>query len=100
MQRGLLYQQGRLLIPPASTALILQILQQYHDAPLAGLYGVARTQALVSQYFKWPGLATAVERYVSSCDACQRNKVVCHAPYGLSSPLPIPPHPWCMWTPL
>ena len=87
MQRGLLYPQGRLLI--------LQILQQYHDAPLARHYGVARTQALVSQYFKWPGLATAVERYVRSCDACQRNKVVRHAPYGLPSPLPIPPRPWC-----
>ena len=93
MQRGLLSQQGRLLIPPASTSLILQILRQYHDAPLAGHYGVARTQALVSQYFKWPSLATAIERYVRNCDACQRNKVVRHAPYGLLSPPPIPPRP-------
>ena len=54
-----------------------------------GHYGVARTQALVSQYFKWPGLATAVESYVRGCDACQRNKVVRHAPYGLLNPLPI-----------
>ena len=29
-----------------------------------------------------------------SCDACQRNKVVRHAPYGLLSPLPIPTRPW------
>ena len=40
-------------------------------------------------------MATAVERYVRRCDACQRNKVVRHAPYSLLSPLPIPPHPWC-----
>ena len=52
---------------------------------------MARTQALVTQYFKWPGLATAVE---SCCDACQRNKVVRHAPYGLLNPLPIPAQPW------
>ena len=29
-----------------------------------------------------------------SCDACQRNKVVRHAPYGLLSPLPIPTRLW------
>ena len=28
---GLLYSQGRILIPPTSSSLILQILQQYHD---------------------------------------------------------------------
>ena len=84
---GILYNQGRILIPPTATALILNILRQYHDSPLAGHYGVARTQALVGQYFHWAGLATAVEGYVRSCDACQRNKVVRHAPFGLLNPL-------------
>ena len=60
---------------------------------MAGHYGVARTQALVGQYFKWRGLATAVDSYVRSCDACQRNKVVRHAPFGLLNPLPIPAEP-------
>ena len=36
---------------PTSEALILQLLQQYHDSPLAGHYGVARTQALLAQYY-------------------------------------------------
>ena len=59
MQNGLLYSQGRLVIPPATAQpLILQILQQYHDSTLAGHYGVARTHALVAQYFVWPGLAS------------------------------------------
>ena len=35
-----------------------------------------------------------MESYVRSCDACQRNKVVRHAPFGLLSPLPIPTKPW------
>ena len=61
---------------------------------MAGHYGVARTQALVGQYFQWPGLATTVQAYVSSCETCQRNKVVRHAPFGLLSPLPIPSRPW------
>ena len=68
--------------------------EPYHDSPLAGHYGVARTQALVAQYFVWPGLARDVEADVRSCDTCARNKVVRHAPYGLLSPLPIPTRPW------
>ena len=67
---GLLYHQDRHVIPPTSSTLILKILQQYHDSPIAGHYGVARTQALVSQHYKWHGLATAVESYVRSCDTC------------------------------
>ena len=51
-QDGILYHQGRILIPPTAAALILKILRQYHDSLLAGHYGVARTQALVGQYFK------------------------------------------------
>ena len=89
-----MYSQGKLCIPPTSTTLILEILQQYHDSPLAGHYRVARTQALVAQYYTWPGLAMAVSSYVGSCDTCARNKVVRHAPYGLLSLLPIPPKPW------
>ena len=52
-QGGILYHQGRILIPPTAAALILKILRQYHDSPLAGHYGVALTQALVGHYFKW-----------------------------------------------
>ena len=89
LREGILYHHGRILIPPTATSLILNILREYHDSPLAGHYGVARMQALVGQYFQWAGLATAVEGYVRSCDACQRNKVVRHAPCGLLNPLPI-----------
>ena len=93
LQGGLLYSQGRLVIPPTAQSLILQILQQYHDSPQARHNGVARTQALVAQYFIWPGLARDVEAYVRNCDTCARNKAVRHAPYGLFSPLPFPHRP-------
>ena len=91
MQQDILYLQGRILIPPTSQTLILKILQQYHDSPLAGHFGVARTQSLIAQYFQWPGLAAAIHSYVTSCDACQRNKVVRHAPFGVLSPLSVTP---------
>ena len=55
-------------------------------SPLAGHYGVAITQALVAQYYVWPGMATTVDTYVRSCDSCAWNKVVKHAPCGLVMP--------------
>ena len=48
----------------------------------------------MAQYFIWPGMATAFDTYVRSCNSSARNKVVRHAPYGLISPLPIPHRPW------
>ena len=42
-QAGILYHQGRILLPPTAADLILKILRQYHDSPLAGHYSVART---------------------------------------------------------
>ena len=50
-------------------------------------------QALVEEFFRWRGLPTAVSQYVRSCDSCQRNKVVRHAPFGFLNPLPIPAKP-------
>ena len=51
-------------------------------------------QALVAWYYEWTELATVIESYVRSCDACQRNKAVRHALYGLLNHLPIPPRRW------
>ena len=94
MQGGILYHGGRVVVPPSATDLILRILRTYHDSPMAGHYGVRRTQELVQRHFVWRGLATAVDLYVRSCVKCQRNKAVRHAPYGLLNPLPIPSKPW------
>ena len=55
---------------------------------------MARTHSLISQHYKWPSLAIGVEAYVRSCDTCAKNKVVCHTPYGLLSPLAIPTRLW------
>jgi len=34
------------------------------------------------------------KKYVSQCVLCTHNKQLCHHPYGLLQPLPIPEHPW------
>ena len=94
-----MYSQGRLVIPPTAQSLILQILQQYHDSPLAGHYGVARTQALVAEYFIWPGLARDVEAYVRAATRVRETKLFGMRPKGSSllSLSLIAPGAVCPW---
>ena len=48
--------------------------------------------------FSWDGMATDVERYVATCDACQRNKPSQQLTPGLLMPLPLPERPCQAWT--
>ncbi len=44
--------------------------------------GINRTVNLISQVFDWKGLRPMVEKYVNSCDSCQRNKMTTKKSYG------------------
>ena len=48
--------------------------------------------------FDWPGLSGDVERYVSTCDSCQRNKPSQQLTPGLLMPLPLPEKVGQEWT--
>lgn len=92
-ENDLLYYNNRISIPD-DDALKLEILQQCHGTPLAGHLGRAKTFALVSRHYFWPGMRAYVNTYVSGCQTCQRNKTPRHKPVGLLQPLPIPTGPW------
>ena len=47
---------------------------------------------------EWRGMATDVEQYVLTCDACQRNKHSKQLTPGLLMPLPLPEEPCLHWT--
>src|SRR5258706_9474024 len=52
---GQLRFQGRLYVPDQEI-LHLQVIHNYHDHPLAGHFGEARTSELIHHNFHWPGL--------------------------------------------
>jgi Integrase zinc binding domain/RNase H-like domain found in reverse transcriptase len=72
----------------------LQILKQYHDSPVSGHFGQAKTFELVSRNFYWPRIRKFINHYVESCDICARSKTSRHKPYSSLQPLPIPDKPW------
>ena len=90
---GLWLHGGRVVVPDSGD-LRHKIMQQCHASPLGGHVGTTKTLDLVTRDFWWPKIKQTVANFVSSCDACQRNKASNHKPYGLLQPLPIPDKKW------
>ena len=68
----------------------LQVLEHYHDVPMDGHFGIAKTIEVVKCLFWWPHLQNFVEDYVHTCDTCCCAKIPKHHPYGLLQPLSAP----------
>jgi hypothetical protein len=60
-----------------------RILKEFHDAPTAGHYGVARTLHKISSRYYWPGMRRYVTDYLKTCLECQRYKPSNVKPAGL-----------------
>jgi len=94
---GLLFTDGRLRVP-ADAALRTRIMAELHDSPTGAHCGRDRMMAEAKRRFDWQGMAAEVERYVLTCDACQRNKHSKQLKPGLLMPLPLPEEPCLHWT--
>ena len=85
---------GTRVYVPNDLSLQTRILQECLDSPLSGHLGKDKTIEQVKRRFYWPGMDAVIQRYVTSCDECQRNKPSQQSPMGLLQPLPIPTRPW------
>ncbi|HLP34463.1 MAG TPA: DDE-type integrase/transposase/recombinase, partial [Amoebophilaceae bacterium] len=68
------------------------LVQSAHRA--TGHGGAVRTWEFLKDCFTWKGMYQYVQKYVESCDLCQKVKPSTQAPAGLIHPLPIPKRPW------
>ena len=91
---GLLYHRdGRIRIPN-DMSIKSMLLYEAHDVDVSGHTGMNKTVELLARQFDWPHLRRDVEKYVSTCVACQGNKSSNQRPIGLLQPLPIPKRRW------
>lgn len=90
---GILRFKGRVYVPKDATTR-RELLETFHDHPVAGHLGVNKTVKLLGRSYYWDSLPQDVKDYVNTCPICQRTKARKHRPYGLLAPLPAPSQPW------
>jgi hypothetical protein len=99
VNQGLLWDAaGTRLYVPHDDKLRTRILAHCHDDITGAHFGRDKTLAAVQQRFRWQGLTTAVELYVSTCDSCQRNKPSQQLTPGALMPLALPAYVGQEWS--
>ncbi|QRW26197.1 Retrotransposable element Tf2 protein [Rhizoctonia solani] len=92
MEASLLFYQGQIVVPNIGM-LRTDLLQIFHDSPLAGHPGRQQTLELVSQNYYWPRICTNTYWHMDSCKTCQ---CICNPKYASIPPQPLelPSRPW------
>lgn len=93
VRHGVLYYHNRLVIP-RNSRFIPELIREFHQSASGGHSGYYRTYRRLAANLYWPGMISAVQQFVRSCDICQRCKASSSAPGGLLQPLPIPNAIW------
>ncbi|KAF9696002.1 hypothetical protein EKO04_006265 [Ascochyta lentis] len=91
--RDRLCYRGRVWVPN-SDALRTKIINDAHHSLIAGHPGRGNMYAILSRAYFWPGMSTALRRYVENCDICGRTKPWRELKQGLLKPLPLPDRIW------
>ena len=69
--RGKLEPIHQVVVP---RSMVIRLLMEFHDSPLAGHHGVAKTYEKLRERYYWVRMYTDVTNYVKSCDLCLRRK--------------------------
>ncbi|CAI7849194.1 unnamed protein product [Closterium sp. NIES-54] len=70
------------------------LLKEFHDVLYAGHFGSNKTLAGIAKVYYWPHMANDVQKFVTSCDTCQRMKSSKQKKAGLLQPLRVSEQPW------
>jgi hypothetical protein len=91
---GLWWTGAKQIVVPDVPGLRLDILNEMHTPAYQGHPGVSKMLRSVLPIFWWPQIRFDVNKFVSGCPDCQRNKASTQRPAGVLYPLPIPDKPW------
>ncbi len=72
------YYQG---LPYVSKVICSELISSHHDNPLAGYFGIKKTQELITRKYYRLILQRDVEAYIKGCNICLTLKAICHKFY-------------------
>jgi hypothetical protein len=81
------------VVVPNDHDLKLEIMFEYHDAPVSGHRGREKTYLALSRDFYWSNQYKYVRKYIRTCEVCQRVKPS-PASQAPLQPLPVPAECW------
>ncbi|GJP55503.1 hypothetical protein CLOM_g14454 [Closterium sp. NIES-68] len=70
------------------------LIQESHDNPTSGHFGVDKPMKTLQRNYYWPNMADVVRKYVSSCTACHIMKSSHQRAARPLQPLDPPKRPW------
>jgi hypothetical protein len=79
--------KSRICVP---TSLRGRLLEICHDSPLGGHTGARKLKYEMMPQFFWPQMSSHIDKYVASCEHCQRNKSYNSSTRGIPQPHAIP----------
>ena len=88
-RNGLIYKNNRLYVPGYHD-IRKTIIEEIHQGMGGGHLGFKKTLEKVARNYYWEKMAASIEKFVKSCDTCQRTKSSTQKPLGLLSPIPSP----------
>ncbi len=81
--------KSRVCVPSSLRGRLLEIC---HDSPLGGHTGDRKLKCEMMSKFFWPHMSSHIEKYVATCENCQRNKSYNSSTRGIPHPHDIPSH--------
>uniref|UniRef100_A0AAV1TYY7 Integrase catalytic domain-containing protein n=1 Tax=Peronospora matthiolae TaxID=2874970 RepID=A0AAV1TYY7_9STRA len=81
------------VVIPADDDLRARLVHEFHDTPTGGHLGREKTFAAISRVFFWPRMYKYIQKWVRSCEICQRVKPAPSSQAPLR-PLPIATEAW------
>ncbi|KAF1326791.1 reverse transcriptase, partial [Globisporangium splendens] len=82
------------LVIPDDEDLKNRVIYENHDVVTAGHPGHFKTYVHVQKKYYWPRMQKYIQRYINTCERCQRIKARQEKPPGLLQPLEVPSGRW------
>src|SRR5436190_16833578 len=89
VRNGLIYKDNRLYVP-GYPDIRKTIIQEIHQGFGGGHFGLKKTLEKVARNYYWEKMAATIDKFIKSCDTCQRTKSSTQKPFGLLQPIPPP----------